>query len=159
MLSNILLQFKYPESQVHDLFVFFEQLLNPLVGLKVNDKIGMIDHTFTEDDKFQSFIGISKIKWKLYKDEASLTQAAIRWWYNQNRNEIIENLSTIISVYENYLRYIRTQILINNFKDLIGKIDMLNEMIIKGFKNLKISYYDDDYIQNRIDLILSKITD
>ena len=159
MLSNILLQFKYPDSEVHNLFIFFEQLFNPIVGLKKNDKIGMTNYTFTENNNFQSFIGISKIKWKMYKDESSITQAAARWWYNQNRSEIIENLSTIISVYENYLRYIKTQALINNFNDLNNKINLLNKLIIKGFNNLKLSYNDDEYIVKRIELILSKISD
>ena len=157
MFSNILLQFKYSDEEVISVFNTFSKLLKPLTTLDINDKIGMIDYTFTENNNFESFVGISKIRWKMYNDKASLTQSISRWWNNQKRVNIMENLIIIFSVYQNFIEYIKTQSNNNSFLDILEKINTLNESITNGINNLKLSYHDDKIIIDSLNSITNAI--
>tara|TARA_B110000908_G_C10266009_1_gene464047 strand:+ start:4027 stop:4518 length:492 start_codon:yes stop_codon:yes gene_type:complete len=158
MLSSILSQFKYPETDVQQVFFKFNELLKPLTTIEKNDKLGMINHTFTETNSFQSYIHLSQIKWKLYNDKFNYKQSFSRWWYNQQRESIYTNLEIIFSIYENFLKYIKTLLSFNQFNDLLSKITELNTSLLKGLANLKKTYTNDTHIISILDKLKEKIT-
>ena len=158
MLNSILMQFKFPDAEVHQVFFMFNQMFEPIIGLNKNDKIGMVETIITDDNSFKVFIKMSEIKWKMYLDKSSMTQSFQRWWYEQNRKDIFEHLTSIFDVYKNYLTYIEKQVSFNNYLDLKPKIVDFNQKLILGLDNLKLTYKDDEVIVNIISTIIESIS-
>lgn len=158
MLNSILMQFKYPNLEVNQVFLIFNQIFESIIGLNKNDKIGMVDQVITDDNSFKVFIKLSEIKWSLYLDKSSYTQSMERWWYQQNRKDIFENLTRMFQIYVNYLKYVETQVLYNKFTDLKPKIIDFNKKLILGLDNLKLTYNNDENISNIITSIIEKIS-
>lgn len=158
MLNSILMQFKFPDAEVHQVFFMFNQMFEPILGLNKNDKIGMVDIDLPDDNSFKVFIKLSEIKWALYLDKSSYAQSVKRWWYEQNRKDIFDNLTTMFNVYTNYLKYVYTQFTYTKFLDLKPKILDFNQKLILGLDNLKLTYKNDETIVNIISTIIESIS-
>lgn len=152
------MQFKYPDNEVNQVFLIFNQIFESIIGLNKNDKIGMVDQVITDDNSFKVFIKLSEIKWGLYLDKSSYTQSMGRWWNKQNRKDIFENLTRMFQIYVNYLKYVETQLLYNKFIDLKPKILDFNQKLILGLDNLKLTYSNDDTVVNTISTIIESIS-
>ena len=157
MLNSILIQFKYPDIEVQQVFFTFNKIFEPIIGLKENDKIGLIDDIISDDTSFKVFIKLSQIKWNLYLDKSSYTQSLSRWWHQQNREDIFKKLNIMFEVYINYIKYVKVQILYNKFIDLDPKIKAFNMKLVLGLNNLKLTYKSDKKIKDIIISIIKQI--
>tara|TARA_B110000902_G_scaffold235109_1_gene280197 strand:- start:692 stop:1171 length:480 start_codon:yes stop_codon:yes gene_type:complete len=157
MLNSILIQFKYPDIEVQQVFFTFNKIFEPIIGLKENDKIGLIDDIISDDTSFKVFIKLSQIKWNLYLDKSSYTQSLSRWWHQQNREDIFKKLNIMFEVYINYIKYVKVQILYNKFIDLDPKIKDFNMKLVLGLNNLKLTYKSDKKIKDIIISIIKQI--
>lgn len=157
MLSNNILNnfiYKvYDDYQIYESYLYFQNLFSNFENLNKGDKIGLNDKINFEDNPFKRYLNISAIKWEIYIDESSYVQFISRWYYSQNRYQIIENILTMVKIYKKYLSYLELNYNMGKFLDLKNKIKKLNENLIKGLSSLS-ETYNDDIMKEKINEII-----
>ncbi len=99
-------------------FNLFEHLFQPILQLEQGDKIGVIEIEQNNNSKY-----LNRINFDLYLDKNKLYQGFSRWYYKQNRRDILNKL----------------EILFDSYAILIKRIQYMNENYTKKFENLFIN--------------------
>ena len=152
MLRNLIFYSNFSENEVTECIDYFDNLLNPIYHLQLNDKVGLIQVTNKEDNLIQKFINKSNIKWEIYVDKNTYYQSISRWYYGMNRREVFKNLLIIFQTYNKLLSYLKSPFSPKTefSNNCLKRLDEIAEKTEVGLEILKITYDDDDDIKHLI---------
>ena len=112
--------------------------LEILKQLKETDKLAI---TNIEDSK------------KLYVQRQAFYSPAVRWWYSQNRETMINYLEALVNKIENICKFI----IEGNHDDEINKVGKTLRESLGGFNVLKKTYESDSLIVGRLIIIVNRL--
>ena len=158
MLYTIIRNFNAtPSTYFIPVYNFFEELFKPFDNLKENDKIGFNEKINEEDNILSKQINLSNIKWEIYIDSPTYYQSFTRFYYKQNRTNLVKILEIMIDTYIKFKLTFFIHINSNTFIKLKNDIFNLNEKIKKGLDILSNTYKTDDYVFNAIQNLKKRI--